>query len=194
MSVYDSPSAPRDYHVVLPPSGLSLEKVGPFERYSIKLIGRVDKHWEHCYERIVAGSPSLSRFWLDPDTASISFPCSATDGPGEVMSTLKVLEGLLERVSCDASFRLAKSGGEAEPRRGWRATVQHWRDVRRPSLSKDRRRLGGMPPVGRERRQQRERRQEQARFFLIERRRGKAYAYRQFVLLALLAGAVLAVL
>jgi hypothetical protein len=193
MSVHDSPSAPRDYHVVLPQSGLSLEKVGLYERYSIKLIGRIDQHWEHCYERIVAGSPSLSRFWLDSDTASISFPCSATDGPGEVMATLKVLEGLLERVSRDASFLLAKSG-EAEPRRGWRATIQHRRAARRPSLSKDRRRLGGTPPVGRERRHQRERRQQRARFFLIERRRGKGYAYRQFVLLALLAGAILAVL
>jgi hypothetical protein len=109
------------------------------------------------------------------------------------MGTLKVLEGLLERVSRDASF-LAKSGGEAKRRRGLRAKVQHWRDVRRPSLSKDRRRPGGQLSHGRERRQQRDRRQQQARFFLIERRRGKAHAYRQFVLLALLAGAVLAIL
>lgn len=193
MSAHESSSAPRDYHVVLPPSGLSLEKVGLVERYSIKLIGRVDQHWEHCYERIVAASPSLRRFWLDPDTASISFPCSATDGPSEVMGTLKVLEGLLERVSRDASF-LAKSGAEAQRRRGLRAKVQHWRAVRRPTLSKDRRRPDGKPSPGRERRQQGERRQQQARFFLIERRRGKAYAYRQFVLLALLAGAVLAIL
>jgi hypothetical protein len=103
------------YDICLPEAGLSWEKLGPlFERYSITLLGRLDDHWASCYERVVAASPSLSRFHLDSANAAVSFTCRASDGPVEVMSVLKILEGLLARVNREASFAAAHL--ESEPR------------------------------------------------------------------------------
>ena len=161
MSGNDSP-----YDVALPASGLVWENIGLFERYSTKLIGRLDQRWLHSYQRIVASS-NLRRFRLDAATASISFLCLTTDGPVKVMETLEVLKGLLERVNREASL----------------APYLQTLSLPRPS---SRGPLGSHPPAG-EPPAGRERRQKQARYFLIERRRGKAHIYHRLVLLALLA-------
>jgi hypothetical protein len=93
----------------LPESGLDWQRVGPlFERYSIKLVGTVDRNWTDAYQSIAATMPSLSRFRLDTAGGEISFTCRATDGPVEVMTVLKILEGLLERVNCEASMAAAR--------------------------------------------------------------------------------------
>lgn len=101
-------AGPIPYDVGLPEAGLSWEKVGPlFERYSVNLVGRLDEHWASCYTRIAATSPTFSRFRLDSAGAAVSFMCRATDGPVEVMSVLRILEGFLEKVNREASFAAA---------------------------------------------------------------------------------------
>jgi len=165
---------PRLYNVVPLASGLGLEKVGPCERYSIKLIGRLDQHWYCSYRRIVASSPSLGRFELDGAAASISFACPATDGPVEVMGSLKLLEAFLERVNQEASV-IAEIGTSSLPTSSSERPQAHHPPA-------------GKPPVDRDRRQG------QTKFFLIEKRRGRAYANRRLALFALLLIAFLATL
>ena len=110
-------SGPIPYDVRLPESGLDWQRVGPlFERYSIKLVGTVDENWADAYQRIAATTPSLSRFHLDAASGSISFTCRTTDGPVEVMTVLKILEGFLERVNRDACMAAARMEA-APPRR-----------------------------------------------------------------------------
>ncbi len=102
-------AGPVPYDVSLPEAGLGWEKVGPlFERYSVKLVGRVDPHWAETYQRVTGEAPGLRRFRLDKEQASVSFTCRATDGPVEVMTVLKILEGLLERVNREASVAAAR--------------------------------------------------------------------------------------
>jgi hypothetical protein len=109
-------AGPLPYDVALPEAGLGWEKVGPlFERYSVNLVGRLDEHWANCYERIAETSPTFARFRLDPAAAGVSFMCRATDGPVEVMSVLRILEGFLERVNREASFAAASPAAEARP-------------------------------------------------------------------------------
>ena len=97
------PAGPIPYDVCLPESGLDWQRVGPlFERYSIRLVGTVDEHWAEAYQNIAAATPSLSRFRLDAASGAISFTCRTTDGPVEVMTVLKILEGFLERVNQEA--------------------------------------------------------------------------------------------
>jgi hypothetical protein len=101
------------YDVGLPEAGLGWEKVGPlFERYSVSLVGRLDEHWSKCYERVGLTSPSLARFRLDFAAGAVSFMCRSTDGPVEVMSVLRILEGFLERVNREASFAAASPDSE----------------------------------------------------------------------------------
>ena len=107
-------AGPIPYHVCLPESGLDWERVGPlFERYSIKLLGAIDEHWADSYHRVAAATPSLSRFRLDATNGAVSFTCRASDGPVEVMTVLKILEELLERVNREAC--LAAVRGETGP-------------------------------------------------------------------------------
>lgn len=102
-------AGPIPYDVGLPEAGLGWEKDGPlFERYSVKLVGRLDQRWAESYAGVVATSPGLVRFQLDADAALVSFTCSATDGPVEVMTVLKTLEGLLDRVNRAASLAAAR--------------------------------------------------------------------------------------
>ncbi len=110
---------PRDlaggasYDVRLPEAGLGWEKMGPlFERYSVTLTGNVDHHWAEAYKQIVTSAPSLCRFRLDKDHATVSFTCRSTDGPVEVMGVLKILEGLIVRVNRQANLPVA---AEPEP-------------------------------------------------------------------------------
>ncbi len=111
-------AGPSPYDVGLPEAGLGWEKVGPlFERYSVSLVGRLDEHWAGCYERVAQTSPSLARFRLDLAAGAVSFMCRATDGPVEVMSVLRILEGFLERVNREASFSVASPGAEPAPAR-----------------------------------------------------------------------------
>ena len=104
------PAGPIPYDVSLPESGLDWQKIGPlFERYSIKLVGTVDENWAEAYQSIAATTPSLARFRLETASGSISFTCRTTDGPVEVMTVLKILEGFLERVNreaCKAAARM----------------------------------------------------------------------------------------
>ena len=103
------PAGPIPYDVSLPESGLDWQRVGPlFERYSIKLVGTVDEHWAEAYQTIAARTPSLSRFRLDAASGAISFTCRSSDGPVEVMSVLKILEGFLERVNREACIAAAR--------------------------------------------------------------------------------------
>ena len=103
------PAGPIPYDVSLPESGLDWQKVGPlFERYSIKLVGTLDENWAEAYRSIAATTPSLSRFRLDLASGSISFTCRTTDGPVEVMTVLKILEGFLERVNREACLAAAR--------------------------------------------------------------------------------------
>jgi hypothetical protein len=110
-------AGPIPYDVCLPESGLDWERIGPlFERYSIKLLGSVDEHWVGSYERVATSTPSLSRFRLDVATASVSFTCRSTDGPVEVMTVLKILEDLLERVNGEACLAAVRSETRQGPR------------------------------------------------------------------------------
>ena len=103
------PAGPIPYDVSLPESGLDWQRVGPlFERYSIRLVGTVDGNWAEAYRAIAATMPSLCRFRLDSAAGSVSFTCRTTDGPVEVMSVLKILEGLLERVNQEACLAAAR--------------------------------------------------------------------------------------
>jgi hypothetical protein len=111
------PAGPIPYDVSLPESGLDWQKVGPlFERYSIRLVGTVDDHWAEAYQNIAAATPSLSRFRLDAASGAIAFTCRTTDGPVEVMTVLKILEGFLERVNREACLAAARMES-APPRR-----------------------------------------------------------------------------
>jgi hypothetical protein len=103
------PAGPIPYDVSLPESGLDWQRVGPlFERYSIRLVGRVDENWAGAYQTIAATTPGFSRFCLDTATRAVSFTCRTTDGPVEVMTVLKILEGLLERVNREAGLAAAR--------------------------------------------------------------------------------------
>ena len=103
------PAGPIPYDVSLPESGLDWQRIGPlFERYSIKLAGTVDRNWAEAYQSIAAAMPSLSRFRLDTASGSVSFTCRSTDGPVEVMTVLKILEGFLEQVNREACMAAAR--------------------------------------------------------------------------------------
>jgi len=111
------PAGPIPYDVSLPESGLDWQRVGPlFERYSIRLVGTVDENWADAYRRIAATTPSLSRFHLDTAGGSIAFTCRSSDGPVEVMTVLKILEGFLERVNREACMAAARMEAPPPPR------------------------------------------------------------------------------
>jgi hypothetical protein len=111
------PAGPIPYDVSMPEGGLDWQRVGPlFERYSIRLLGTVDEHWAECYQQIATTTPSLSRFRLDSASGAISFTCRTTDGPVEVMTVLKILEGFLERVNRESCIAAARSEPGPAPR------------------------------------------------------------------------------
>jgi hypothetical protein len=111
------PAEPVHYDVSLPEAGLDWQRVGPlFERYSIKLVGTVDGHWADAYRRVATTNPRLSRFRLDPASAAISFTCRSTDGPAEVMTVLKILEGFVEQVNREACVPTARLEPGPAPR------------------------------------------------------------------------------
>ena len=110
----------RTYDVCLPEAGLGWEKVGPlFERYSVTLVGDVDKHWVATYQNVAQTAPNLTRFRLDASAGTVSFTCRATDGPVQVMGVLKILGEMLDRVNREASSAFA--GDNTSPRIGRKA-------------------------------------------------------------------------
>jgi len=114
----EEPVSTVSYDVGLPEAGLGWQKVGPlFERYSIVLEGLIDDRWVEAYRRISSISPNFSRFRLDPLSARVSFTCRATDGPVEVMSVLKILGGMLDRVNREASRPPESLDGRQRPNR-----------------------------------------------------------------------------
>jgi hypothetical protein len=95
--------AKYQYDVTVEESGVKWAQVGPlFNRYTVRLTGRLDRPWVDCYQRVGATSPSFSRFQLDPGAGSITFTCRSSDGPVEVMKVLKRLEDLLVQVNSAA--------------------------------------------------------------------------------------------
>ena len=96
--------SPTVYDVTLDQAGMDWQKAGPlFERYSLKLVGRVDRRWVDSYANVVKERPNLSRFRLEPAASSISFTCRATDGPAEVMGVVKRLEEMVGLVNQTAT-------------------------------------------------------------------------------------------
>lgn len=92
------------YDVSVADSEIAFHNAGPlFERYGVKLEGRIDSHWIACYREVVAESEGLARFRFDPASRSVSFTCRAADGPVEVMAVLKRLDEMIERVNAEAT-------------------------------------------------------------------------------------------
>ncbi len=88
------------YDVSLDQAGMDRHKAGPlFQRYSINLVGRVDRRWVDCYTKLAKERPNLARFRLEPAASSVSFTCRATDGPAEVMGVVKRLEEMVGLVN-----------------------------------------------------------------------------------------------
>ena len=104
------------YDVAVEEGGLNWEKAGPlFDRYAVNLIGRMDRRWVDCYQKITVTTPSYSRFRLEPGASTVTFTCRSTDGPVEVMAVLKRLEELLQRVNREADAELAARPVEGIP-------------------------------------------------------------------------------
>ena len=101
MEAKQQPQQP--YDVTVESVGMSWEHAGPlFDRYSVNLIGRIDRRWAACYSSLGA-TEEYARFRLDPGAANVSFTCRSTDGPVQVMKVLKKLETLVEAVNKKAS-------------------------------------------------------------------------------------------
>jgi hypothetical protein len=93
----------QSYDVTVESVGMSWEHAGPlFDRYSVNLIGRIDRRWAACYSSLGA-TEEYARFRLDPGAGNVSFTCRSTDGPVQVMKVLKKLETLVEAVNKKAS-------------------------------------------------------------------------------------------
>jgi hypothetical protein len=104
------------YDVTLDQAGMDWQKAGPlFERYSINLVGRVDRRWVDCYTKLAKERPNLARFRLEPAASSVSFTCRSTDGPAEVMGVVKRLEEMVGLVNQAAT---AATKAELEQAKG----------------------------------------------------------------------------
>ncbi len=88
------------YDVSLDQAAMDWQKAGPlFQRYAIRLVGRVDRRWVDCYTKLAKERPNLARFRLEPAASFVSFTCRATDGPAEVMGVVKRLEEMVGLVN-----------------------------------------------------------------------------------------------
>lgn len=88
------------YNVTVDEGGMDWQKAGPlFERYSVNLVGTVDRRWVECYATLTKERPNLARYRLDPGTTSVSFTCRSTDGPAEVMGVLQRLQEMVQLVN-----------------------------------------------------------------------------------------------
>ncbi len=88
------------YKITVDEAGMDWQKAGPlFERYSVNLVGPVDRRWVDCYAKLTKERPNLSRYRLEAATTSVSFTCRSTDGPAEVMGVLHRLQEMVELVN-----------------------------------------------------------------------------------------------
>ena len=88
-------------------------QAGPlFERYTVSLVGRVDRRWVDSYNQVVKERPNLARFRIEPAASQVSFTCRSTDGPAEVMGVLKRLDEMIGLVNQNAT---ASAKAELEP-------------------------------------------------------------------------------
>ena len=95
------------YDVTVESVGMTWEHAGPlFDRYSVNLVGRIDRRWAACYANLGAAE-EYARFRLDPGASVVSFTCRSTDGPVQVMTVIKKLETLVEAVNKKAAQDLA---------------------------------------------------------------------------------------
>jgi len=95
------------YDVAVESVGMTWEHAGPlFDRYSVNLVGRIDRRWAACYASLGAAE-EYARFRLDPGASCVSFTCRSTDGPVQVMTVIKKLEALVEAVNKKATLDLA---------------------------------------------------------------------------------------
>ena len=88
------------YNVTVDEGGMDWQQAGPlFERYSVNLVGQVDRRWVECYTKMTKERPNLARYRLEAAARSVSFTCRATDGPAEVMGVLHRLQEMVEAVN-----------------------------------------------------------------------------------------------
>ena len=88
------------YKITVDEAGMDWQKAGPlFERYSVNLVGPVDRRWVDCYAKLTKERPNLARYRLEAATTSVSFTCRSTDGPAEVMGVLHRLQEMVELVN-----------------------------------------------------------------------------------------------
>jgi len=88
------------YKITVDEGGMDWQQAGPlFERYSVNLVGSVDRRWVDCYAKLTKERPNLARFRLEAATTSVSFTCRSTDGPAEVMGVLHRLQEMVELVN-----------------------------------------------------------------------------------------------
>jgi hypothetical protein len=103
VDVEAKPQPQQAYDVTVESVGMAWEHAGPlFDRYSVNLVGRIDRRWAACYSSLGA-TEEYARFRLDPGASNVSFTCRSTDGPVQVMKVLKKLETLVEAVNQRAS-------------------------------------------------------------------------------------------
>lgn len=88
------------YNITVDEGGMDWQKAGPlFERYSVNLVGPVDRRWVDCYAKVTKERPNLARYRLEAAMTSVSFTCRSTDGPAEVMGVLHRLQEMVELVN-----------------------------------------------------------------------------------------------
>lgn len=88
------------YKITVDEGGMDWQQAGPlFERYTVNLVGSVDRRWVDCYAKLTKERPNLARYRLEPAASSVSFTCRATDGPAEVMGVLHRLQEMVELVN-----------------------------------------------------------------------------------------------
>jgi hypothetical protein len=86
-------------------STLKGESAGSDTRYAVRLRGPVDERWVESCRGLLADSPTLRRFELDPAQRTLRFSCRTVDGTALVFEMLERIEGLVERVNELAAIR-----------------------------------------------------------------------------------------
>jgi|SRR5215470_6093953 len=67
--------------------------------YAVALVGEVDEAWAQRFRNLKTHARLFSRFNLDPETGTVSFPRERTDEPADVIEALQALDTLIERVN-----------------------------------------------------------------------------------------------
>jgi hypothetical protein len=106
------------YKITVDEGGMDWQQAGPlFERYSVNLVGSVDRRWVDCYAKLTKERPNLARYRLEAATTSVSFTCRSTDGPAEVMGVLHRLQEMVELVNqaATAAVRAEQEQSKVKP-------------------------------------------------------------------------------